>query len=75
MIAPFEVVVVIAQQDDAAVAAAGERVYQSLLADGVEVIVDDRPVRLALSSATPNWSASRSGSPWANAGWPPGPPS
>ncbi len=44
-IAPFEVVVVIAQQDDAAVAAAGERVYQSLLADGVEVIVDDRPVR------------------------------
>ena len=44
-IAPFEVVVVIAQQDDAAVAATGERVYQSLLADGVEVIVDDRPVR------------------------------
>ena len=44
-IAPFEVVVVIAQQDDAAVAAAGEQVYQSLLADGVEVIVDDRPVR------------------------------
>ncbi|MGO9192784.1 MAG: proline--tRNA ligase [Streptosporangiaceae bacterium] len=44
-IAPFEVVVVIAQQDDAAVAAAGEQVYQSLLAVGVEVIVDDRPVR------------------------------
>jgi len=44
-IAPFEVVVVIAQQDDAAVAAAGEQVYQSLLAAGVEVIVDDRPVR------------------------------
>ena len=44
-IAPFEVVVVIAQQDDAAVAAAGERVYQALLAAGVEVIVDDRPVR------------------------------
>ena len=74
-IAPFEVVVVIAQQDDAAVAAAGEQVYQSLLAAGVEVIVDDRPVRPASSSATPNWSASRSGSPWANAGWPPGPPS
>ena len=44
-IAPFGVVVVIAQQDDAAVAAAGEQVYQSLLAAGVEVIVDDRPVR------------------------------
>ncbi len=44
-IAPFEVVVVIAQQDDAAVAAAGEQVYQALLAVGVEVIVDDRPVR------------------------------
>ena len=45
VIAPFEVVVVIAQQDDAAVAAAGERLYQALLDLGVEVIVDDRPVR------------------------------
>jgi prolyl-tRNA synthetase len=44
-VAPFEVVVVIAQQDDPAVAEAGERVYQSLLDAGVEVIVDDRPVR------------------------------
>ena len=44
-IAPFEVVVVIAQQDDAAVAAAGERLYQALLDLGVEVVVDDRPVR------------------------------
>jgi len=44
-VAPFEVVVVIAQQDDAAAAEAGERVYQSLLEAGVEVIVDDRPVR------------------------------
>ena len=44
-IAPFEVVAVIAQQDDEAVAAAGEQVYQGLLAAGVEVIVDDRPVR------------------------------
>ena len=44
-VAPFEVVVVIAQQDDDAVAAAGEQVYQALLAAGVEVIVDDRPVR------------------------------
>jgi prolyl-tRNA synthetase len=44
-IAPFEVVVVIAQQEDAAVAAAGEQVYQSLLESGAEVIVDDRLVR------------------------------
>jgi len=44
-IAPFEVVVVIAQQEDAAVAAAGEQVYQALLASGAEVIVDDRQVR------------------------------
>jgi prolyl-tRNA synthetase len=44
-VAPFQVVVVIAQQDDDAVAAAGEQVYQALLAAGVEVIVDDRPVR------------------------------
>jgi prolyl-tRNA synthetase len=44
-VAPFETVVVIAQQDDDAVAAAGEQAYQALLAAGVEVIVDDRPVR------------------------------
>jgi prolyl-tRNA synthetase len=44
-VAPFEVVVVIAQQDDPAVAGAGERVYQALLGAGVDVIVDDRPVR------------------------------
>ncbi len=44
-VAPFEVDVVIAQQDDAAVAEAGEKVYQALLKAGVEVIVDDRQVR------------------------------
>ncbi|GAA2266719.1 proline--tRNA ligase [Kitasatospora cystarginea] len=43
--APFEVVIVIAQQDDAPTAEAGERIYQQLLADGVEVIVDDRAER------------------------------
>jgi prolyl-tRNA synthetase len=37
--------VAIAQQEDAAVAAAGEQVYQSLLESGAEVIVDDRQVR------------------------------
>jgi prolyl-tRNA synthetase len=44
-VAPFEVVVVITQQDDPTVAEAGERVYQALLDAGVDVIVDDRPVR------------------------------
>jgi prolyl-tRNA synthetase len=44
-VAPFEVVVVIAQQDDPAVADAGERVYSSLQDSGIEVIIDDRPVR------------------------------
>jgi prolyl-tRNA synthetase len=44
-IAPFEVVVVIAQQEDTAVAAAGQQVYQALLDSGTEVIVDDRQVR------------------------------
>jgi prolyl-tRNA synthetase len=44
-VAPFEVVVVIAMQDDPAVADAGERIYQALLEAGVDVIVDDRHVR------------------------------
>ena len=44
-VAPFEVVVVIAQQDDPAVAEAGEEIYVALADAGVDVIVDDRPVR------------------------------
>ena len=44
-VAPFEVVVVIAQQDDPAVTEAGEEVYGALVGAGVDVIVDDRPVR------------------------------
>jgi prolyl-tRNA synthetase len=44
-VAPFEVDVVVAQPDDEAVAGAGERVYRSLLDAGVDVIIDDRPVR------------------------------
>ena len=44
-VAPFEAVVVIAQQDDPAVAEAGEEVYMALADAGVDVIVDDRPVR------------------------------
>jgi prolyl-tRNA synthetase len=44
-VAPFEAVVVVAQQDDQVVAEAGEKVYQALLDSGVEVIIDDRTVR------------------------------
>jgi prolyl-tRNA synthetase len=44
-VAPFEAVVVVAQQDDPAVAEAGEEVYAALNDAGVDVIVDDRPVR------------------------------
>ncbi|HEY5396175.1 MAG TPA: proline--tRNA ligase [Trebonia sp.] len=44
-VAPFEAVVVVAQSDDAAVSGAGEQVYQGLLAEGVDVIIDDRSVR------------------------------
>jgi prolyl-tRNA synthetase len=44
-VAPFEAVVTVAQQNDAAVAEAGERAYAALLAAGVDVIIDDRPDR------------------------------
>jgi len=50
-VAPFEVVVVIAQQDDPTVAEAGEQVYQWLLDAGVDVIVDDRQVRAGVKFA------------------------
>jgi len=44
-VAPFEAVVVVAQQNDAGVAEAGERAYQALLGAAVDVIIDDRPDR------------------------------
>ena len=44
-VAPFEAVVVVAQQDDPAVAEMGEQVYRRLLDAGVDVIIDDRGVR------------------------------
>jgi prolyl-tRNA synthetase len=44
-VAPFEAVVVVAQQDDEAVSGAGEQVYRRLLDAGVDTIIDDRPVR------------------------------
>jgi prolyl-tRNA synthetase len=44
-IAPFDVVVTVAQQNDAAVAEAGEQAYRRLLDAGIDVIIDDRPAR------------------------------
>ena len=44
-IAPFDVVVTVAQQNDPAVAEAGEQVYRRLLDAGVDVIIDDRTSR------------------------------
>jgi prolyl-tRNA synthetase len=47
-VAPFEAVVIVAQQNDAAVAEAGEQAYQALLAAGVDVIIDDRTDRVGV---------------------------
>ena len=44
-VAPFEAVVVVAQQDDPSVAETGEQVYRWLQDAGVDVIIDDRQVR------------------------------
>jgi prolyl-tRNA synthetase len=44
-VAPFQVAVVIAQSDDADVAAAAEDVYAALRDAGVEVVIDDRAER------------------------------
>jgi prolyl-tRNA synthetase len=44
-IAPFEAVVVVTQQDNAEVAEKGEQVYRGLADAGIDVIIDDRPVR------------------------------
>ena len=44
-VAPFEAVVVVAQQDDGPVAEVGEQVYRRLQDAGVDVIIDDRQVR------------------------------
>lgn len=44
-IAPYEVVVTLVRPDDPAVKEAGERLYSGLLANGVDVIIDDREER------------------------------
>jgi prolyl-tRNA synthetase len=41
-LAPFEVVVVVANRDDEQVTEEGERIYRELVARGVEVLFDDR---------------------------------
>lgn len=44
-VAPFSVVVVVAQSEDAEVAKAGAALYEQLAAGGTEVIIDDRAER------------------------------
>ena len=44
-VAPFSVVVVVAQSEDVEVAKAGAAIYEQLTAAGVEVIIDDRTER------------------------------
>ncbi len=44
-IAPFEVLVTCVNQDDDEVAKAAEGIYQQLLSDGVDVLLDDRALR------------------------------
>jgi prolyl-tRNA synthetase len=44
-VAPFSVVVVVAQSEDVEVAKAGAAIYEQLAAAGVEVIIDDRAER------------------------------
>jgi prolyl-tRNA synthetase len=44
-VAPFAVVVTVAQSEDPETAKAGESVYEQLIAAGIEVIIDDRAER------------------------------
>lgn len=44
-IAPFEVLVTCVNQDEEHVARAAESIYEQLLAGGVDVLLDDRPLR------------------------------
>lgn len=44
-LAPFQVIVTMLNPNDEAVFAAGEKLYQNLLAEGIEVLLDDRDER------------------------------
>jgi prolyl-tRNA synthetase len=50
-VAPFSVVVVVAQSEDTESAKAGESVYEQLTAAGIEVIIDDRAERAGVKFA------------------------
>jgi prolyl-tRNA synthetase len=50
-VAPFSVVVVVAQSEDPESAKAGESVYEQLTAAGIEVIIDDRAERAGVKFA------------------------
>src|SRR5260370_20859956 len=54
-VAPFDAVVVVAQQNDQAVAEAGEQVYRRLPDAGLDLIIDDRtaPAGEKFSDAEP----------------------
>ena len=51
VLAPYEVCVILANQDDDAVAAEGERIYTGLLARGIEAVLDDRDDRAGVKFA------------------------
>jgi prolyl-tRNA synthetase len=51
VLAPYEVCVILANQDDERVAAEGERIYTGLLARGIEAVLDDRDDRAGVKFA------------------------
>jgi len=51
VLAPFEVVVILANVDDEAVAAEAQRIYEGLLAIGVDACLDDRAARAGVKFA------------------------
>jgi prolyl-tRNA synthetase len=51
VLAPFEIVVVVANADDERVAGEAERIYGELSARGVDVVLDDRPERAGVKFA------------------------
>ena len=51
VLAPFEVAVIMANQDDAEVTAAAERIYEALRTGGVEAVLDDRDDRAGVKFA------------------------
>jgi len=50
-VAPYQVVVSLVRTDDTATVAAGESIYQGLIAKGIDVLIDDRPQRAGVKFA------------------------